>query len=243
MELKHLVTSWKNDLADCATTKMQPDIQAFEKWAEVFKNPKKLIKKISKAMVMHKADIDQDIEEMETDWKTGDYYLSGESLADLITVAIGPVEDGEDVDIDAKAIPDFVAGFIYQLTGDNKMTEIEQCWTGGEGMVEDAEAALADIKAGHYIKGAQDIYKVVQEFSPALANCKNMGDDIAKIEAWAEVFTHPGTLTKELSKNWLLHHKKVKADIAQEKTDWSAKKYFDAGKDTGAAIEILVPMQ
>ena len=241
MELKRLVTSWKTDLADCAETKMMPDIQAFEKWAEVFKNPKKLIEKITMAMVHHRADIDQDFEEMETDWKTGDYYLSGESLADLITVAIGPVEDGDK--IDAMAIPDFVAGFIYQLTGDNQMTEIEQCFTGGKGMVEDVEAALADIKAGSFIKGVEDIGKVIKDFSPALANCKNMDDDIAKIEAWAEVFTHPGTLAKEVSKNWLLHHRKVKKDIAQEKTDWAAKDYFDAGKDTGAAIELLVPMQ
>merc|ERR1711971_1352026 len=28
---------------------------------------------------------------------------------------------------------------------------------------------------------------------------------------------------------------------AQEKSDWSADKYFDAGKDTAAAIELLVP--
>jgi len=30
---------------------------------------------------------------METDWNTGEYYLAGEQLADLITVAIGPVEE------------------------------------------------------------------------------------------------------------------------------------------------------
>ena len=41
-----------------------------------------------------------------------------------------------------------------------------------------------------------------------------MGDDLQKIEDWAAVFKQPGTLVKELSKNWLLHGKKVKADIA-----------------------------
>ena len=123
------------------------------------------------------------------------------------------------------------------------MTEIEQCWTGGEGIVDDAEAALADIKAGSYIKGAEDIYKVIQEFTPALQNCKNMGDDLQKIEDWAKVFTQPAILAKELSKNWVLHHKKVKADIAQEKADWSEEHFFDAGKDTAAAIEILLPFK
>jgi len=128
------------------------------------------------------------------------------------------------------------------MTGDNKMTEIEQCFNGGEGIVTDAESALADIKAGSYIKGAKDIHKVIQDFKPALANCENMDDDLQKIEDWAKVFTQPSTLIKELSKNWLLHHKKVKKDIAQEKSDWSAKQYFAAGKDTAAAIEVLLPM-
>ena len=242
MELKKLVTSWKTDLADCAPPKMQKDIQAFENWAQVFKDPKKLIKQISKSMIFHKADIEQDFEEMETDWKTGDYYLSGESLADLITVAIGSVEDPH-YDLDAEAIPDFVAGFIYQLTGDNQMTEIEQCWTGGEHIVDDAEAALADIKAGHYIKGAEDLYTVIKGFPDALSTCKNMGDDLDKIEDWAKVFAQPGTLAKELSKNWLLHHKKVKADIAKEEADWSSENYFAAGEDTAAAIELLVPFK
>ena len=68
-----------------------------------------------------------------------------------------------------------------------------------------------------------------------------MQDDITKIEAWASEFKDVGHITKEAAKNWLLHGKKIKEDIAQEKSDWSADKYFDAGKDTAAAIELLVP--
>jgi len=150
MELKKLVTNWKTNLADCAPAKMETDIQALEQWAQVFKDPKKLVAQISKHYLLHKADITDDFTEFETDWKSGQYYLSGESMADLITVAIGSVEDPH-YDLDAEAIPDFAAGFIYQLTGDNHMTELEQCFTGGEGLVTDAEAAIADIKAGSYI--------------------------------------------------------------------------------------------
>ena len=58
------------------------------------------------------------------------------------------------------------------------MTELEACFTGGQGLVTDAEAAIADIKAGHYIKGAEDFAAVLKEVKPALANCKNMDDDI-----------------------------------------------------------------
>ena len=53
--------------------------------------------------------------------------------------------------LEPMAIPDWVAGFIFGLTGDNNLEEIETCYTGGQGIVDDAEAALADIKDGHFI--------------------------------------------------------------------------------------------
>jgi len=81
----------------------------------------------------------------------------------------------------------------------------------------------------------------VNLFKPALANCKGMGDDLQKIETWAQIFEQPKALITEASKHYLLHKKKVKADIAQEESDWAAKKYFDAGKDTANTVDILVP--
>ena len=33
---------------------------------------------------------------------------------------------------DALAVPDFVAGFIYAMTGANHLTELESCYGGGE---------------------------------------------------------------------------------------------------------------
>jgi len=44
------------------------------------------------------------------------------------------------------------------------MTEIEQCYTGGQALVDDAKAAIADISAGEFIKGAKAIGTVVSDF-------------------------------------------------------------------------------
>ena len=67
------------------------------------------------------------------------------------------------VEIDALAVPDWIAGFVFGLTGDNHLTEIEKCYTGGKDLVSDAEKALADIKSGSFIKGVQDVAKVIQD--------------------------------------------------------------------------------
>lgn len=43
---------------------------------------------------------------------------------------------------------DFVAGFMYGMTTDNKLTEIEACYAGGPLMFDEIEAGIADIKQG-----------------------------------------------------------------------------------------------
>ena len=67
-----------------------------------------------------------------------------------------------------------------------------------------------------------------------------MDDDVAAIEAWAQIFTEPTKLSETVAKHWLFHGNQIKQDIAQEEADWSAGDYFDAGKDTAAALTLAV---
>lgn len=222
---------------------MADDIQDIETWLDQFKHPKALIGRVAKRFLLHRADIEQDFDTMEDDWKNQMYLQSGEAMADLIVSAIGPVEaTDDDYELDLKAVPDFLAGFMFQVTGDNKMTEIEQCYQNGDKLVVDAQSVLSDIAHGHFISGIQDIGQIVWDMPDAFSKCTGMDDDVAELKAWGAEFTDVAHLTKSVAKNWLLHGTKVKEDIAQEQADWSDSKYFDAGKDTAAAIEILVPL-
>lgn len=141
---------------------------------------------------------------------------------------------------DAMAVPDFVAGFIYGMTGDNHLAEIEACYQGGEQIVTDSQTAIADFEAGDFFKGIKDAGTVWNELGSAMTTCEGMGDDVAAIESWAKIFTEPATLSKTVAKHWLFHGSEIKADIAKEETDWSAGSYFDAGKDTADALTLAV---
>ena len=44
------------------------------------------------------------------------------------------------------AAADFVAGFMYGMTEDNKLVEVEACYQGGEMMYDEIETGIADIK-------------------------------------------------------------------------------------------------
>ena len=43
---------------------------------------------------------------------------------------------------------DFTAGFMFGMTGDNHLTEIEACYNGGTLMAQEVEFGIADIKKG-----------------------------------------------------------------------------------------------
>ncbi len=49
----------------------------------------------------------------------------------------------------------FMAGFIYEFTGDNQLTEIEACYHGSQQLVADLEAEINLIEAGDMVKAAK----------------------------------------------------------------------------------------
>ena len=147
-------------------------------------------------------------------------------------------------ELEAMAIPDFVAGFVYGMTGDNHLTEIEACYTGGTDVVSDVQKAISDIEAGEYVRGFAKVGTIINEFPAALSTCQNMDDDIAAIESWATIFTEPERLAKTLTKNWALHRRTIKEDLAKEQSDWATGEYFSAGIDTALAMtEAVGPIE
>ena len=51
------------------------------------------------------------------------------------------------------AVPDFVAGFLLGMTGDNHLTKIEAFYQGGDRVIMDTKPALSDFMSGHFFKG------------------------------------------------------------------------------------------
>ena len=72
---------------------MGDDLSAIADWASIFTNPKELAATVSKHYLLHKKQIKTDIGALESDWGQALYFRAGVDLADLMTVAIGPIED------------------------------------------------------------------------------------------------------------------------------------------------------
>jgi hypothetical protein len=103
---------------------MTDDLNAIEQWASIFKDPAKLAQKLALHYARHKSQIQADISTLESDWDTQKYFDAGKDLADLATLAIGPISSGleEDADcgLNAAMAADIVAGFMNAMPGSSK---------------------------------------------------------------------------------------------------------------------------
>ena len=130
------------------------------------------------------------------------------------------------------ALPHFIGGFLYGLTGDNNLEEIEACYTGSAAMYPEIEFALAELHKGGWDNEVQAILEfgiVVLQIPQALNTCKNIGDDIAADSEWGSIFLNPAELTATVTKHYALHRKAIKADIAELKGHWAAEEWWAAG--------------
>ena len=137
-------------------------------------------------------------------------------------------------------VPDYVAGFVYGMTGRNHLKEIEKCFHGSKTLANDAQAAIEDIKHLHFLQGVKDFGKIVWDLPDGFSACTGMDDDIADIEQWAEIFKHPVKLVNTVTSHMLESGDEIKHDLAEEQKDWGKKAYFDAGNDTASAFTVLI---
>jgi hypothetical protein len=73
-----------------------------------------------------------------------------------------------------------------------------------------------------------------------LNSCENIGDDLHALENWAKIFEEPEKLSKTISKNYLLHRKAIKEDIASFKSDWATQDYFKAGINVADLLTLAI---
>ena len=220
---------------------MNDDITAIEAWAAGFKDVGHLTKEVAKNWLLHGTKVKADIALEESDWSADKYFDAGKDAAAAIELLV-PFSKSEedDLELDIKSVPEFAAGFLYGMVGDNHLAEFQTCMTSSDQLMPYAEAFLTDLESFKIIAAFENFEKFLFHFQEDVAPCKNVSDDVAAIEQWAAIFKEPTTLVETLAKHWLIHQKAIKKDIASEKADWSTKNYFKAGADIADAVTLAV---
>jgi len=135
----------------------------------------------------------------------------------------------------------FVAGFIYEFTGDNQLTEIENCYHGSQNIIVDLENEIQLLEDGDMIKAAKLMVQIKQELQDGVETCEpGVKQDVAEILQWASIFECPAELGITVAKHLLLHCLEMRRYIKNEHSDMAAQKFFNAGKDTADALVLAI---
>lgn len=103
-------------------------------------------------------------------------FKAGADLADLLTLAVGPIEVNEANMPPVIAVPDFTSGLIFAFTGNDHRSELEGCMTDIEPLVNDAMDALDDIRHLNLIKGVEDLADIIWMLPDAVSSCGQLTD-------------------------------------------------------------------
>ena len=86
---------------------------------------------------------------MKEEWASDLFFKAGVTAADIVVKTVGPIKPlANPLKLDPLALPDFVAGFIYGMTGDNDLTELEACYQGSVEINTMLQLAIDDLKKG-----------------------------------------------------------------------------------------------
>jgi len=99
-------------------------------------------------------------------WEKEDYLQAGKDMADIAIILLGPLIDFstpevEEMNLDPYMVNHLVAGFIYGMTEQNHLTEIESCYGGGVLMASEIETAIEDFKKGGWDNITQGVLEVL----------------------------------------------------------------------------------
>ena len=77
----------------------------------------------------------------------------------------------------AMSIPDYVAGLIFGLTGDNNLEELQSCFHVTSDIETQAKLVVSDFAEAHIIHALEDLGSLASMLPPALSTCEGMQDD------------------------------------------------------------------
>ena len=70
----------------------------------------------------------------------------------------------DELEFDIKAVPDFAAGFLYGMVGDNHLDEFETCFQSSEQLMPYMNGFINDLEAFHIISAFENFEKFLYHF-------------------------------------------------------------------------------
>ena len=158
-----------------------------------------------------------------------------------LTEAVGPIETPAfQVKNGVTAMPEFVAGFIFAIAGNNDLEDIETCMTDVGRLNSDIKKIWDDVTHLKIVHLMWDLPDFIDSLRSALAPCTQIGDDLKEIAGMAKIFTKPEELGENMTYNWLHSKTDIKNYMSSAESSWATDDYFTSGKNFGDMTHTLL---
>ena len=228
---------------------MDDDLHAIESWATIFTKPVELVETLGKHWLFHRKTIKADLAKEKQDWAADNYFEAGVDIAMAFTEAVGPIESSShQVMLQSSAgfgpmsVPNYIAGFLYGLTGDLELATIEDCYSESSDLISIIDKFIYDVKHKNLIGAYRKIEKFRRNLDQAVDSCQGFKDDLKLMGDWWELWAEPGELMQTAEINMIRNRKEIMRDVEDYKDDMNAHSYFAAGNELAdISVAILGP--
>jgi len=218
--LKDVVMELPKEISDCKS--VVKDVAAISGWGAAVSGLF-LPAKIGTNLITHHSAIFAHFKALKSDIADKNYWKMGEDVADILSVAIGPVHTPKLTALPpAKGVAEFVEGLLKQWGDDNKLDQSEACIAGLAPLEDDIKLIVQDLEAKDVQGAILKIKDLVAKFPVELQGCESAKPELQAIAEWAKIFTDKEKLAKDVAKNVALHHKKITEDVEAVKADWTS---------------------
>lgn len=235
-----------DSIAECHG--IDEDVEEIKEWAQIFKEPVKLTKIVTKNWLTNGEDIKHDIHKEQKYWNKGEYEKAGERTAKILLELVGPMQqntystknDDSLDDVPPYFAQDLMAGFVYGLTGDNYQDYFRTCYADTPQLEADLSAVVATIEAGgegNIQKGIEMLSDDYSEIAAAFAPCTDASSDLHRTTTYLKNIK---TMSPTKRFNMIIRAWSSPATRDGIKTDWhTLQDDYDALDFFGTGYEAL----
>ena len=227
-----------NSLKDCKD--LPPTMkETFTKWGKELVNPKEMEKIITKALLHHRKELENDASGFQADWKNGQFESSGQKLGDIPhilfdlcvqnSLSVTPFDAGH-----------FLDGFFTSIL-QSEIKDVESCLTDADKLIDDIQKFVTDIEGGFdLLKIIGDLGSLFTDIPSSITDCDDFKDDVETVlNTWEEEIKDPVTIAKIVYIALAQYSDRLKSDANTFVDEWKAEHYEHSGTLLGDIPHVL----
>ena len=194
-------------------------------------------------MTHHLIKLTRDLNTAKNEWKSETYWAFGKTVGEMVSIATQPASTEEMLgkpisDLTTNEYNTMLAGIVNGVLKQEGLTEITTCIGDGEAEAKLAVKGFEDLLHKQWTTGFKELGQVVTGLPHVLTDCKNISDDITKLESWATIFQDTAALPDLIKSNVTHHLIKLTRDLNTAKNEWKAETYWAFGTTLGEMLTI-----